>query len=169
MISHTRGPRGAAFRPVGADLLCPRPPRGPVRAAARQITAPPRLGQPEKSAKHHQVLPTGQHVVDGHLRPVTADRLTHLAGSATTSWPATLASPTSGQGQRREDVDRRRLAGAVGPPEDRPPHRQRRWLMSRSGDVPVRLADSPNDDAVVGHRSTARSGGRSTPAFRARR
>ena len=40
--------------------------------------------------------------------------------SRTTSWPATRALPAVGLRQRAEHVDRRRLAGAVGPeePED---------------------------------------------------
>ena len=60
--------------------------------------------------------------------PVTPIRPRTAAGSRATSWPPTLTSPASAARSVDEDVDRRRLAGAV-----RPEEREDRALRRRRG------------------------------------
>ena len=64
-------------------------------------------------ALEDEVLAAGRLGVEAVLLPDDADRAPHALGAASTSWPATAASPRVGAGQRGEDLDGRRLAGAV--------------------------------------------------------
>ncbi len=81
------------------------------------------VGDVAQLAHQHQVLPGGEHVVHRGELPGQGDLLADLGGLRRHVEPGDARRPPVGPDQGRQDVDRGRLAGAVGSEqsEDRAP------------------------------------------------
>ena len=88
-----------------------------VRALRRSLRT-----EVEEAAEHHEVLATAQDLVHRGVLADEADPLSDSPGVAHDVEPRDLRPSAVGQQQRRQDPDRRRLAGAVRSEEaDDPP------------------------------------------------
>jgi len=93
-----------------------RRPGRPVRAV-RRCGLRVRSGDPVGLAGESNVLPGREVVVDARLLSHAADGLADLAGFANDVEPVDADGTRAGSQQRRQHLDRRRLAGAVRPEE----------------------------------------------------
>ena len=89
---------------VGEAEVCEQLCRALARRAAAEVVEPP---------DHLEVLEAGQILVDGGVLAGEPDLLANAGASRTTSKPTTPRRPGIRSQQRREDADRRRLAGSV--------------------------------------------------------